>query len=87
MPDGPRESFRPTPRLAPRRAGETGFHASNTSGLTAREIAILNRVLARLMAFGLSEPAAKLAIDAAVRDGLEPADACDADLDRILAWR
>ena len=63
------------------------FSPTNTSGLTGSELAALNRALARLTATGLSEYDAKVAIDAAVRVWLRPADAGDADVERLLAWR
>ena len=86
-PDGPRESFRPEPRIEPGRPPEVGFTTGNTSGLTSRELVALNRALGRLMSAGLDEHEAKLAIDAAVRDWLRPKDAGEADIERLLAWR
>ena len=64
-----------------------GFTPTNTSGLNSRELAALNRALERLVAAGLVEAEAKLAIDAAVRQWLEPRDAADADVLRLLEWR
>ncbi len=87
MPDGPREPFRPTVRIEPCRSEPEGFTATNTSGVDHRELIALDRALRRLMDAGLTEREAKLAIDAAVRQGLEPKDAGEADVDRLLAWR
>ena len=87
MPDGPRESFRPVVRIEPSQPMLEGFTATNTSGVDSRELTALNRALHRLMDAGLTEREAKLAIDAAVRQGLEPKDAGEADVDRLLAWR
>ena len=87
MPDGPRESYRPTVRVEPARLAEEGFTTTNTSGVDSRELAALNRALERLMDAGLTEHDAKIAIDAAVRQWLEPKDAGDADVERLLAWR
>ena len=87
MPDGPRERFEPTVRLDPVRQPDPGFTAGNTSGLVATELAALNVALDRLMAHGLTEHEAKLALHAAVGEWLEPKDAGDADLERLLAWR
>ena len=60
---------------------------TNTSGVNGRELAALNRALRRLMDAGLTEHEAKLAIDAAVGEWLEPKDAGEADVERLLAWR
>ena len=87
MPDGPRESFRPTVRIEPTPPEQEGFNAVNTSGVTGREIDALNRALRRLTDAGLTEHEAKLAIDAAVRQWLEPKNAGKADVERLLAWR
>ena len=87
MPDGPRLPFRPKVTIEPRKLEPEGFTETNTSGVDARELVALNRALERLMAEGLSEREAKLAIDAAVREWLQPKDAGEADLERLLAWR
>ena len=87
MPDGPRESFRPTVRVEPARTVQEGFTDTNTSGVDSRELVALNRALRRLMDAGLTEREAKLAIDAALRQWLEPKDAGEADVERLLAWR
>lgn len=88
MPDEPRVPYRPSVRIEPQRPIRAGgFDRLGTSGLTARELDRLDRALARLVAAGLSERAAKLALDAAIRDWLAPDDADDADLERLLAWR
>ena len=87
MPDGPREPFRPTVRIEPTKPAQNGFTPTNTSGVDARELVALNRALRRLMDAGLTEREAKLAIDAAVREWLEPKDAGGADLERLMAWR
>ena len=87
MPDGPRERFEPRVRLDPIRERAPGFTSGNTSGLVAAELAALNVALHRLMARGLREHEAKLALHAAVGEWLEPRDAEEADLDRLLAWR
>ena len=84
MPDDVRIQYRPDVRLEPTRAPVRGFAASNTSGLSSRELTALNRALERLMATNLDERAAKLAIDAAVREWLRPKDAGEADVDRLL---
>ena len=83
-PDGPREKFRPVVRIELPDARPAGFTAENTSGLSARELASLNAALRRLMAAGIAEEDAKLLLDAAVRDGLEPSKAGTADLQRWL---
>ena len=87
MPDGPRERFEPTVRLDPVRQPDPGFTAGNTSGLVAVELAALNAALRRLMARGLTEHEAKLALHAAISDWLEPKDAGEADAERLMAWR
>ena len=87
MPDGPREKFEPKVELQPIRAPEVGFTASNTSGLNAAELVALNRALGRLMSHGLTEREAKLKLYTAVAHWLEPKNAADADLDRLLEWR
>ncbi len=87
MPDGSRERFRPTPQIEPASRDADGFTPTNTSGVNRRELAALNRALERLVAAGLTEAEAKLAIDAAVRQWLVPRDAADADVERLLAWR
>jgi hypothetical protein len=74
-------------RLQPYIEPEAGFTPRNTSGLDGRELAALNRALDRLMAHGLSDREAKLALHAAVAHWLQPRDAADADLERLLAWR
>ena len=83
MPDDVREPFRPVLQREPVRVPDKGFTTGNTSGLTASELVALDR----LMASGLGEHAAKLALDAAVREWLRPRDAAEADLERLLAWR
>ena len=74
MPDDVRVPYRPEVRLEVSREKPRGFTAGNTSGLSAPELEALNRALGRLMASGLSEAAAKVALDVAVlgqqhRDG------------------
>lgn len=87
MPDDVRVPYRPEVHIEPPREPVRGFTATNTSGLTAPELVALNRALERLMAAGLSEHDAKLAIDAAVRDWLKPKEAAKTDVERLLAWR
>ena len=87
MPDDLRLPFRPKVTIEPRQPEREGFTATNTSGVTGPELAALNRALERLIAEGLSEREAKLAIDAAVREWLQPKDAAEADVERLLAWR
>ena len=87
MPDDVRVPYRPEVRLEVPREKPRGFTARNTSGLSAREIAALNCALDRLMASGLTEAEAKVALDAAVRSWLEPKDAGEADVVRLLARR
>ena len=87
MPDGPRERFEPNVRLDPVRQPDPGFTAGNTSGLNATELAALNAALERLIAKGLTEYEAKLALHAAVGEWLESMDAGQADIERLLAWR
>ena len=86
MPDEPRVPYRPAAYAVPAPIDEKGFTARNTSGVSEPELVQLNCALGRLMAAGLSEHEAKLAIDAAVREWLEPKDAGGADLERLLAW-
>ena len=86
MPDDVRVPYRPAVHLEARERPR-GFTAGNTSGLSATELEALNRALDRLMASGLSEPDAKVALDAAVRTWLEPGKAGEADVERLLAWR
>ncbi len=64
-----------------------GFTSANTSGLDGTQIASLNVALARLIDAGLTEREAKLRIDAAMRMWLQPENATDAELERLLAWR
>ena len=66
---------------------DDGFTTSNTSGVNAAELVALNRLLDRVTGAGLDPYWAKIAIDAACRDWLEPADAAGADLERVLARR
>ena len=87
MPDDVRVPYRPVVRLEVSREKPRGFTAGNTSGLSAPELEALNRALGRLMASGLSEAAAKVALDVAVRTWLEPGKAGEADIERLLAWR
>ena len=87
MPDDPRLPFRPIVRVGSPPETEAGFTAGNTSGLNRSELAALNSALRRLMARGLSDYEAKLALHAAVGDWLEPDNAADADIERLLAWR
>ena len=87
MPDEPRLRFEPTLRLQPYAEPEPGFTPRNTSGLDGRELVALNRALGRLITRGLTEREAKLALHAAVADWLQPRDAADADVERLLAWR
>ena len=84
MPDGPRESFRPTVRIEAVRPQPEGFTASNTSGVSDPELVSLNSTLRRIMATGLSEHEGKLLLDAAVRRGMKPADAGVTDLTWLL---
>ena len=83
MPDDVRVPYRPAVHLEARERPR-GFTAGNTSGLSAPELEALNRALVRLMAAGVSEAEAKVALDAAVREWLEPKDAGEADVDRLL---
>ena len=87
MPDGPRERFMPKVRLEALPVHEPGFTPRNTSGLNAAELAALNAVLSRMIARGLTERQAKVALHGAVAAGLEPIDADKTDLERLLAWR
>ena len=87
MPDDVRVPYQPDVRLEAPRERPRGFTAANTSGLSSHELAALNRTLERLTSSGLSEPEAKLALDAAVRQWLACSDAGDADLQRLLAGR
>ena len=87
MPDGPRERFEPKLELQPVAEPEVGFTPNNTSGLSAAELVALNRALGRLMTHGLTEREAKLKLYTAVAHWLEPRDAADADVDRLLGWR
>ena len=56
-------------------------------GLAGTQIAALNVALARLTDAGLTEHQGKLALDAAIRILLEPENAADAEVERLLAWR
>ena len=87
MPDDPRAPFRPVVRVDPPHEPEPGFTPATTSGLTDAELVALDAALRRLTATGLSLYEAKRALDAAVREWLDPRDAADAELDRLLAWR
>ena len=82
-----REPFRPDVEVGARPETDAGFTSRNTSGLNARELGALNGALQRLMARGLSEYEAKSALHAAVTDWLEPKDAGDADVERLISWR
>ena len=82
MPDDVRVPYRPAVHLEAREK-QRGFTAGNTSGLSMPELEALNRALGRLMAAGLTEAKAKVALDAAVRSWLEPKDAGEADLARL----
>ena len=87
MPDGPHERFEPKVNIQPPRVPERGFTAANTSGLNAADLAALNAALSRLMAAGLSEYEAKRLLHIGVAEWLEPRDAAEADLKRLLACR
>ena len=81
------ERFRRNLRIEPPPARPVGFTAGSTSGLLARELVAPNRLLERLMANGMSEHEAKVAIDAAVRTWLEPGSAGETDPKRLIFSR
>ena len=87
MPDEPRGRFVPKIHIGPSRPPELGFTPRNTSGLDAADLVALNVALGRLMGRGLTEDDAKMALHQAVSDWLEPANAAEADIERVLAWR
>ena len=87
MPDGPRKRSEPVVRIEPRKGPQRGFTASNTSRIDAAGLAALNAVLDRLMERGLNEHEAKEVLLHAVAKWLEPGDATEADIERLLAWR
>ena len=68
MPDSPREQFEPKVHIEPHRPLELSFNRWNTSGLDAADLAALNVALGRLMARGLTECDAKMALHQAVSE-------------------
>ncbi len=77
----------PKIRDEPIREVDPGFTSRNTSGLNATELVALDRALGRLMSTGLSEYEAKRALHVAVAEWLQPSEAAEAALERLLAWR
>ena len=71
-------------RLEPRRPEPEGFTAQNTSGFGPADLAALNRALGRLVAAGPTEHEGKVALDVAVRRGLEPIEAGEASVEWLL---
>lgn len=61
-----------------------GFNLGNTRGFKGPELASLNRALGRLLDRGLSEMEAKLALAHAVDEWLDPLDAAEAEVNRLI---
>ena len=61
-----------------------GFNLGNTQGFDEQQLSCLNRALGRLLDLGLGELEAKLALAYAVDEWLDPLDAAEADLNRLI---
>ena len=86
MPDGPRERFEPKVNIEVPKEPARGFTAGNTSGVDAVGLVALNEALARLMARGMSEREAKETLHHAVAEWLNPCEAAEADVERLLLY-